>query len=112
MEKMWMNLVHLGSNMWNEEGNLKGRGPERSNRDASPVLRFDRELWDKYMVYQREKGINTLVIDIGEAMRYESHPELAVEGSWSHEMMRDELKRLRGMGFKVIPKLNFSMIFG
>ncbi len=107
-DKMWINLVHLGSNMWNEEGNLRGRGEERSNRDASPVLRFDRSLWDKYMLYQKEKGVDTLVIDIGEAMKYESHPELAVEGSWSHDMMRDEIKRLNSMGFKVIPKLNFS----
>lgn len=106
-EMMWVNLVHLGANMWNEPGNRKGR-ENRSTPEASMVLRFNRKLWDDYMVYMKNAGINTLVLDIGEAMRYESHPELAVEGSWTHDQMREELQRLRGMGFEVIPKLNFS----
>ena len=41
-------------------------------------------------------------------MVYPSHPELAVKGSWSVERLRAELARLRGMGFEVIPKMNFS----
>ena len=108
MEKIWSVLVHLGSNMWNEEGNLTGRGENRSNRDASPVLRFDRKLWDEHMLVLKEKGVNTIVMDVGEAMQYESHPELQVKGSWSHDEMRAEIKRLNDLGFDVIPKLNFS----
>lgn len=105
---IWSTLVHLGNNMWNEEGNFRGRGENRSNRAASPVLRFDRELWDKYMQKLQSTGTNTIILDIGEAMLYESHPELAVEGSWTHDQMRAELERLKAMGFEVIPKLNFS----
>lgn len=45
---MWANLVLLGSNMWTEEGNTTGR-EHRSNSCASPVLRFERDTWDKYM---------------------------------------------------------------
>ena len=73
---IWSTLVHLGNNMWNEEGNYRGRGENRSNRCASPVLRFDRELWDKYMQKLKETGTDTIILDVGEAMRYESHPEL------------------------------------
>ena len=105
---IWSTLVHLGNNMWNEEGNYRGRGENRSNRCASPVLRFDRELWDKYMLKLKETGTDTIILDVGEAMRYESHPELAVEGSWTHAEMKAELEKLNGMGFEVIPKLNFS----
>ena len=104
---MWANLVLLGSNMWTEEGNTKGR-EHRSNSCASPVLRFERETWDKYMEYQKINGVNTIVIDIGEAMFYESHPELAVKGSFTHEQMRAEVQKLKNMGFEVVPKLNFS----
>lgn len=104
---MWANLVLLGSNMWTEEGNTKGR-EHRSNSCASPVLRFERDTWDKYMEYQRINGVNTIIIDIGEAMFYESHPELAVEGSFTHDQMRAEIAKLRAMGFEVVPKLNFS----
>ena len=96
---MWAVLVHLGNNMWNEEGNRTGRenNPEAT---ASPVLRFDRKLYDDYLPYLREKGADTLIIDVGEALVYESHPELAVEGSWSKEKMQKELKDLRSMGFE------------
>ncbi len=106
---MWTYLLQLGTNMWNEQGNLRGRDPmKRSNADASPVLRFDRKLWDEYIIELKNAGVNTLIIDLGEAMRFESHPELAVLGSWTQDQMRAEVEKLKGMGFEVVPKLNFS----
>lgn len=106
-EFIWAHLVHLGSNMWNEEGNTRGR-EHRSTPCASPVLRFDRELWDSHMKGLRDSGVNTLVVDLGEAMLYESHPELAVEGSFDRKRMLEEIAKLRALGFEVVPKLNFS----
>lgn len=106
-EFMWTMLVHLGNNMWNEEGNMTGR-EKNPEGVASSVLRFDRKLWDEYMEYMRKCGVNTVIIDVAEAMIYESHPELAVEGSWTKEEMRAEVERLQNMGFEVVPKLNFS----
>jgi hypothetical protein len=53
-------------------------------------------------------GCNQIVIDLAEILKYPSHPELTVKGSWSPEELRKELDRLRGMGFEVVPKLNFS----
>ncbi len=106
---MWTYLLQLGSNMWNEQGNLRGRDPlKRSNADASPVLRFDRALWDETVLKLKAAGTNTLIIDIGEAMCYDTHPELAVLGSWTKDQMRAEVERLKAMGFEVVPKLNFS----
>ena len=107
-ETMWSVLLHLGTNMWNEEGNLRGRGENRSNRCASPVLLFNRELWDENILKLIAAGANALIIDVGEALFYESHPELAVKGSFTHDEMRAEVERLKAMGFEVIPKLNFS----
>lgn len=104
---MWANLVHLGSNFWNEEGNTKGR-EHRSTPCASPKLLFDRACWDAHMEELKNAGVNTLIIDIGDAIRYESHPEIALEGSWSHEEMKKEIEKLRSMGFELVPKLNFS----
>lgn len=104
---MWTVLVHLGNNMWNEEGNTRGR-ENNPCATASSTLRFDRKLWDTYMEYLCQKGANTLIIDVAEAMQYETHPELAVKGSWTKDEMRNEVERLRQMGFEVVPKLNFS----
>ena len=106
-EKMWCMLLHLGGNMWNEEGNTRQR-EHNPDAVASPVLRFSKDLWDRYLPKMKEAGINTVVLDIGEGMLYESHPELAVEGSWTREAMTAELEKVRAMGFEVIPKLNFS----
>ena len=106
-EFIWSYLLQLGSNMWNEEGNTRMR-EGRSNQDAYPVLRFDRKLWDSYVLDLKAAGVNTLIIDLGEAMYFESHPELAVAGSWSHDQMRAEVEKLKALGFEVVPKLNFS----
>ncbi len=105
---IWSTLVHLGSNMWNEQGNLRGRGEERSNRDASPFLRFEENVWNTYMDELADAGNNTVVIDIGEALFYETHPEIAVVGSWKRDRMYAEIERLKARGFDIIPKLNFS----
>ena len=105
--KLWCMLLHLGGNMWNEEGNTSQR---ENNPDAvaSPKLRFSKSLWDRYLPRMKEAGVNTIVLDLGEGLRYESHPELAVEGSWTREEMAAELARLKSRGFEVVPKLNFS----
>lgn len=104
---MWAHLLHLGSNMWNEEGNTKGR-EHRSTPCASNTLRFDRELWISHTNELREIGVNTLIIDVAEALQYKSHPEISAKGALSHEELAAEVERLKNMGFEVIPKLNFS----
>ena len=53
-------------------------------------------------------GMNMVIIDLGEAIKYPSHPELAVKGSWDIDRFRKELARLRAMGLEPIPKMNFS----
>jgi hypothetical protein len=55
-----------------------------------------------------EVGVNTVAIDLGDGVRYESHPEIAVEGAWSVERLRRELDELRALGLQPVPKLNFS----
>ena len=104
---MWAVLVHLGNNMWNEEGNTRGRENDPC-AVASPVLRYDQKLYDEYTEYLRTIGANTIIIDIGEGMQYETHPEISVEGAWSKDKMRKEIDRLQKMGFEVVPKLDFS----
>ena len=107
MEKLWSALIHLGGNMWNEEGNWNGRAGQPGAL-ASPVLRCDRDLWNKYMEDLVRVGGNAVIIDVGEGMLYESHPELAVKGSWTKDEVAAEVARLRAMGLEPIPKLNFS----
>ncbi len=89
---MWCMLLHLGGNMWNEEGNTRQR-EHNPDAVASPTLRFSKPLWDRYLMKMKDCGVNTIVLDLGEGLRYESHPELAVEGSWTRETMTAELEK-------------------
>jgi hypothetical protein len=111
---MWAYLIHLGFNMWEEQdakplyGMEKGRKRILDFRRAQPYLRFDEELWNELLREMKKIGINMLVIDLGEGVQYESHPEISVKGSWSVKKLKQEIGKLRSMGIEPIPKLNFS----
>jgi hypothetical protein len=75
---------------------------------AQPYMRFNRELWNEVTTMMSDVGMNMVIIDLGDAIRYESHPEIALEGAWSVDDLKEELARLRGLGLEPIPKMNFS----
>jgi hypothetical protein len=105
----WGLLVQMGFNTYADRD-----APEfwavsnNSYLSASPVVRFDRGLWNELVVAMVAAGINAVVIAPAEAVRFESHPELAAEGAMSVAELRGELARLRGLGIEPIPKINFS----
>ena len=106
---VWGLMIQLGHNMWGEEP-LVGSPATEEEKDkyARDFNRTDEGLWREVTGYAAKKGVNLLLIDLGEGMVYPSHPELAVKGSWSPEKMKAELARLRALGLEPIPKLNFS----
>ncbi|MDD5487192.1 MAG: hypothetical protein PHW65_06535, partial [Dehalococcoidales bacterium] len=117
---IWAYLIHLGYNMWSEpleqDGYYKGAPKIKSCRItntggysyAQPYLRCDMGLWRELAAEAAKRGVNMFVIDIGEALQYESHPELACEGALSKTRLLEELEYLRNIGIEPIPKLNFS----
>lgn len=107
---IWANLVHLGYNMWcDRRVDSWTNNPDIiKNIVAHPYLRCDEPLWNDIMKRMSDVGMNMVIIDIGEALAYKSHPELGAENAWSHEKMREELSKIRDLGIEPIPKLNFS----
>ena len=125
--KILGSLLHLGRNFWSDRPYPR---PETAGRYKMPEnlppeikrlkklqkrmggwhdrLRFDESAWNKAVERMREKGLNMLVIDLGEGLRYPSHPEIAAKDAWSPDRMRAEIGRLREMGIEAVPKLNFS----
>ena len=91
----WAVLLHLGRNMW---GDLR----------AQKEMHFDRDLWNKAVDKCAECGVDTIILDVGEGVRYKSHPEIGIPGSWEPEEITAEVRRLRDMGIALVPKLNFS----
>ena len=104
-------LLHLGHNMWKEwlpESVDAALGDAPGYDRPHVELALNETLWRRATARAAEKGLNMVVIDIGEGLAYPSHPELGIRGSWSADKLRDEVNRLRGMGLEPIPKLNFS----
>ena len=99
-------LLHFGANLWYET--WKRPGKPRSAQVATDYLQLDEGLWRETTDRMAAKGLNTVVIDLAEAVIYPSHPELAVKGSWTVDRFRAELERLRKIGLTPYPKLNFS----
>ncbi len=104
-ELIWAYLLHLSYNMW---GDRDAPEREREYVSAKPYLRFDTSLWNDLLDKMVEAGITLVVIDLGDGVKYESHPEIAVREAWTVERLRSELAKVREMGLEPIPKLNFS----
>jgi hypothetical protein len=125
---MYGMLLHLSYNMWCDKRELRDLNEKRrypipaditgerrkkleyefTHNCYSPELTFDEGVFYRVAEKMVKAGMNFIVIDVGDAFVYPSHPEIAVKGAWSPEKMSKELDRLRGMGLEVIPKLNFS----
>ena len=100
-------LLHLGHNMWCDWFPADV-DPSGFSCKPDTVLRNRDDLSRKATDYAVSKGVNMIVIDVGEGLVYPSHPELAIQGSWSPDKLRAEVRRLRSMGVEAVPKLNFS----
>ena len=108
---MWGVLLHFGVNIqcdlpvtqWG-----KYKGEDLKLMTAADHVRFDEGVFDRITDRMAAKGLNTIVMDLEEALYYPSHPELAVKGTWGVERFRRKLEQLRAKGLEPIPKLNFS----
>ncbi|HXE52051.1 MAG TPA: hypothetical protein VN541_03510 [Tepidisphaeraceae bacterium] len=107
----YANLIHISYNMWaDRKPEAWGTLPKEalSNVTYEPYLRCEDEAWNTLLKASAEAGINLILMDLGDAIQYQSHPEISVKNAWSRERLRDELARMRKMGLEPIPKLNFS----
>jgi hypothetical protein len=117
-KKIWANLLHLSYNMWEDNVLLKYRDENYNCTTCQearewahgywPFLTFDEPTWDALLKEMAAVGMNMVVIDLGDGVQYESHPEIAVKNAWTPEKLRSELVKMRKMGLEPIPKLNFA----
>jgi len=115
---IWANLVHLSYNMWADNTPLKYKDDNYQNlnfKEAGkwascfrPYLTFDDNVWNAILKKMVAVGMNMIVIDLGDGIQYESHPEIAVNNAWTTEKLKKELVKIRKMGLEPIPKLNFA----
>ncbi len=105
---IWGYLIHLCRNMWEDpENKANFLDPERADLTCERLALQ----WDKFhetMEFLPSQGINTLVFDLGNAVRFDRHPEIAMKESLTKDEMKKLLDKCRALGMDPIPKLNFS----
>ena len=101
-KKNWGYMIKLSSNMWGDLGGTSQYCPFEEK------LSTDDTVWREIIDFLPAQGINTVLIDVGDGIEYESHPEVSILGAWSKDKMKKELDHMRSIGLTPIPKLNFS----
>jgi hypothetical protein len=101
----WAFKVHLGINSYDDR--IAG---DKFLRGYRPYLRFNEKLFDQMLVELNKQKADTLVIEVANAVKLDSHPEIAVKDAWSHEKLKRQLKAIRSAGLEPIPALNFSTL--
>ncbi len=101
-DKMWVSLMHLSDNMWVDTWRPYAVGRYYEE------LSLDEKVWKETIDFLPTQGFNTVLIDVGDALQYDRHPEISIKGAWSKDRLKAELDRMRSLGLTPIPKLNFS----
>ena len=103
---MWTFFMYLSNHMWGDDTTpdiswfMPPYYEEKNNTDV--------DVWDKSMKFLSECQYNTVIIDIGDGLKLESHPEIAAPDAWDKDFLKKKLDEIRALGITPIPKLNFS----
>jgi len=98
--------LNIGHNMWFDKFAQYNMG-EYYNQERD-YLYFDRFAWDKIVNELPNLGVNCVVVDLAEGVKYDCAPELAVKGSLEKAEVKEMLAALKSKGIMAIPKLDFS----
>ena len=102
---MWAYLIHLSTHMWSD---ATYENPLWYARPFSENNNVDVDVWDQIVKFLGEQKFNVLLIDLGDAVKYETHPEIAAPDAWDKDFLKKKLDEIRAQGITPIPKLNFS----
>lgn len=102
---IWSYLIHLSTHMWGDATTPPRKYLEVGYSDANHV---DMSTWDNTVKFLGECKYTHLLIDVGDAIRYESHPEISAADAWDKDLLKKKLDEIRALGMTPIPKLNFS----
>ena len=100
-------LLHLSMNMWGEYA-FPGETRYPGYKYIHDHVLTEDAIWNATIDRMVRRKYNHAIIDVGDAVVFPSHPELAIPGSWTPERLRDEVRRLKTLGIEAVPKLNFS----
>ena len=104
---IWSNFFQFSYNSYTEDAEKCG-WTGHPDIGYKPYLRWDDKLWSDLTGQMVDAGVNQIIFSLGDGIKYDSHPEIAVDGAWTPAEMKAEIRRLAELGITLVPKLNFS----
>ncbi len=102
----WGFMLKISTHMWGDESSPAAGWymdpPYRENNNT------DLATWDETVKALAERQYNLVLVDVGDAIKYESHPEVSAPDAWSKDFLKKKLDEMRALGLEPVPKLNFS----
>lgn len=111
-EKIWGILLHLTATMWpkgdpDSRDSYNNPNKEEVYRNCE-TLSYDPKRMDSLLELLPQKGFNTVMLDVGNGVQYERHPEISQKEALTKDQLKAMCERIRALGMDPIPKLNFS----
>ncbi len=108
MQKIWGLMLGISPNMWVPLHTKKDFELGTWGEKLSDTISFDWEVFQRVIEKASRQDINTILFDVGDGVKFDSHPEIAISDSLTRKDVKELLSRCRALGLNVIPKLNFS----
>ena len=104
-EKIWGFMLYLSNHMWQDESSSPSW---YLNNPYTENINTEVETWDKIVPFLAERKYNLVLVDVGDGIKLESHPEISAPNAWDKDLLKKKLDEMRACGLEPIPKLNFS----
>ena len=105
----WGFMLMLSNHMWSDETTKpSGWYGHRRPYVYSENNNTDIAVWDEVVAHMAKNKLNMMLIDVGDGIKYESHPEISAPDAWDKDFLKKKLDEMRAVGITPIPKLNFS----
>lgn len=105
-DMIWAYMLMLSNHMWEDEHS------QTFNLYSPPFHSYDNavqeNVWDELLPFLAERKYNMVLVDVGDGIKYESHPDISAPNAWDKDFLRKKLREMRAFGLEPIPKLNFS----
>src|SRR5688572_5694867 len=79
---IWSQFVQFSYNSYSEDAEGCGWAGPHPDLSYKPFLRWDQKLWEDLTRQIVDAGGNQVIFSLGDGIRYDSHPEIAVDGAW------------------------------
>ncbi len=104
-EMIWAYMLYLGDHMWEDETSEPNMYLPKPYREE---MRTDVHAWDAVISFLAERKYNMVLVDVGDGIKFDSHPEISAPNAWEKDFVKKKLDEMRALGLEPIPKLNFS----